>query len=289
MKVCSNCAASNVNASEFCTECGMALPEPSARRSTGTADTSPRRRGIRLPARATARAGRGTTRAPVDSRMLADTLELTFAEGRARAYGRRAALMFILDCTESMAGEIDAIRDTITSFVDTLQNAGLDIRVGLIEFRDRLINEEQRVLLFDGRPFTSNPEAFRREASLLSAVGGGDEPESSLDAVLLALRQPFDPEAQKILVLITDAPPHVPDKEASNVEQVAEAVRAANISQFYLVIPVEDAHNQVYLHLCSHTRGIAFDLGKGGGFRQRAEDFKRTLRSLCKTISAATV
>ncbi|MGB8510865.1 MAG: hypothetical protein WCD76_21005, partial [Pyrinomonadaceae bacterium] len=93
----------------------------------------------------------------------------------------------------------------------------------------------------------------------------------------------------KILVLITDAPPHVPDKEAQSVEQVAVAVRAAGVSQFYLIIPVQEAQNQVYLHLCTGTRGIAFDLGKGSDFRQRAEDFRRTLLSLGKTISAATV
>jgi hypothetical protein len=33
---------------------------------------------------------------------------------------------------------------------------------------------------------------------------------------------------------------------------------------------------------------MAFDLGKGDDFRSRAENFKRTLMSLGKTISTAT-
>jgi len=257
-------------------------------RGSVNASAAPRRnKRIKLPARAKPARARGNALDKLDSQSLADTLELKYDQWQANQ--RRADIMFILDCTESMGGEIDAIRDTMMSFVDTLQNAGLKIRVGLIEFRDRLVNEEQRVLHFDGQPFTKNPVIFRREAMTLEAIGGGDEPESSLDAVLLALRQPYDPGAQKILVLITDAPPHIPDLEARSVEQVAEAVRSAMVSQFYLIIPIQEAHNQVYLHLCSGTRGIAFDLGKGADFKQRAEDFKRTLLSLCKTISAATV
>lgn len=275
-----------MNSAEFCTECGKALSETTVRSIT-TAERRPTSRRIRLPPRARRVASAADTGDRFDQRALAQTLEMK--AGRWQDVQRQVDIMFILDCTESMGGEIDAIRDAVLSFVDTLQGGGLHVRVGLIEFRDRLINEEPRVLLFDGQPFTNDPRAFRREAMTLQAIGGGDPPESSLDAILLALRQPFDPRAQKILVLITDAPPHVPDKEAQTVEQVAAAVRAAAVSQFYLIIPVQEAQNQVYLHLYTGTRGIAFDLGKGAGFRQRAEDFKRTLLSLGKTISAATV
>jgi Mg-chelatase subunit ChlD len=286
LKICANCAASNVNSSEFCSECGLALNKLTARGSAPT-NAPQRKRRIKLPNRTRPIGARDEARSELDSRRLADTLEMSASRWPTKR--RRADIMFILDCTESMGGEIDAIRDAMISFVEMLQRDGLDIRVGLVEFRDRLVDEEQRALQFDGQPFTSDPTIFRREAMALQSVGGGDAPESSLDAVLLALRQPFDPQAQKILVLVTDAPPHVPDKEARSVEQVVAAVRAAMISQFYLIIPVQEAQNQVYLHLCSGTRGIAFDLGKGADFRQRAEDFKRTLLSLGKTISAATV
>jgi Mg-chelatase subunit ChlD len=285
LKICSNCAASNVNSAEFCSECALVLANVTVR-DTFKGDPHPsRKRGIKLPAR------RKIVKQSMDPARRPGTREFaaTLLEIESPLDARRADVMFILDCTESMGGEIDAIRDAIIGFVEALHQAGLAIRVGLIEFRDRLINEEQRVLQFAGQPFTNDAELFRTEAMTLSAWGGGDAPESSLDAVLLAVRQPFDPLAQKILVLITDAPPHVPDREARSVEEVAQAVRAAMISQFYLIIPVREADNHVYLQLCRGTRGIAFDLGKGADFKQRAEDFKRTLMSLGKTISAATV
>lgn len=287
MKICFNCAASNVDSSEFCSECGLDLSTRQVKAPRAAAEVSARPRGrIKFATRPKTFA-RGVQRTgSVDNETLAQTLKLKPDHWANRL--RRVDIVFILDCTESMGGEIDAIRDVIISFVDGLNEAGLAIRVGLIEFRDRLINEEHRALLFDGKPFTNDPHVFQREAMALKAFGGGDTPESSLDAVLLALRQPFDARAQKILVLITDAPPHIPDREAGSVEEVADAVRRAMISQFYLIIPVREAQNQIYLHLCQGTRGIAFDLGSGTDFNQRAEDFKRTLLSLGKTISAAT-
>ena len=116
-----------------------------------------------------------------------------------------------------MQGEIDGIKETIMEFADTIEKDGVRARVGLIEFRDRLINEEHRVLKFNGEVFTNNPNLFRQEVAKLRAYGGGDAPESSLDAVMLGLRQPFDSESNKVIVLVTDAPPHIPDQETQNI------------------------------------------------------------------------
>lgn len=187
-----------------------------------------------------------------------------------------------------MQGEIDAIKNTIADFADSIQKEGVRARVGLIEFRDRLISEEQRVLSFDGEVFTNNPDAFRRQVAQLRASGGGDIPESSLDAMMLATQQPFNQDGNRVIVLITDAPPHIPDKSVETVEEVVSAIQAARIDQLYLVMRTQDKDSQVYLKFLEGIRGMAFELGKGDDFRDRAEDFKRTLMALGKTISEAT-
>lgn len=259
MKICSNCGASNADAVKFCGECGAALAPI---KSIETAK-----------------------KPPVDARTLAKSIE---SKAETIQSKRKADIMFVLDCTGSMQGEIDAMKDTITAFADTIKSDGVRVRVGLIEFRDRFEGEEPRVLKFDGQVFTRDPAVFRREVSALRATGGVDTPESSLDAVMLALRQPFEPDTNKVLVLVTDAPPHIPDKETKSVEQVVQAVRAAGVQQFYLVIRTDDRTSQVYLKLLEGARGLAFELGKGDDFRKRAEDFKRTLMALGKTISSGT-
>jgi Mg-chelatase subunit ChlD len=261
MKTCNNCGAANPDAARFCNECATALSSPA------------------VPTKSIEKS------AGLSASELAKSITLKSSIIQSK---RKADVMFVFDCTGSMAGEINAIRDSIIAFADTIEHDGVRVRVGLIEFRDRLIHEEARVLQFEGQPFTTKPAIFRTEVAKLKATGGGDEPESSLDAIMLALRQPFSADANKVIVLITDAPPHIPDKETKSIEEAVNAIRSVGVSQLYIVMRTMDPKSQIYLKLLEGTRGLAFDLGKGDDFRARSEHFKRTLMALGKTISAAT-
>jgi Mg-chelatase subunit ChlD len=278
MKFCPECGASNIDSAKFCNDCGKAMGADvtvAPNQQAGEAVT-------RMKAPETA-----ATAAPLqDGRTFAEKL----GSERLQQFAgqRKADVLFVLDCTGSMGGEIDAIRDAITDFADTISSDGVRVRVGLLEFRDRLHGEEHRMLLFGDEPFTTDAAAFRQQVALLKAGGGGDIPESSLDALLLATRQPFATDANKVLVLVTDAPPHIPDKEAQTIEDVVEALKRVSIDQLYLVIRTQDPQSQIYLRLLAGRKGLAFDLGKGDDFRARTEDFKKTLMALGKTISSAT-
>lgn len=267
MLTCPRCGASNPSRARFCGECATALIVISPQLAPGAEEGRAE--------------GRGSV-APDLARSISERMA-------ALQRGRRADIAFVLDCTASMQGEIDAIKDAITGFADSIRQDGVRARVGLVAFRDRLIDEEQQILLFNGEPLTDDPAAFRAEVSRLFASGGGDEPESSLDAVMLALTLPFAPDASKVIVLITDAPPHIPDKETRGIEEVIGAMREAGVGQVYTVMRTGDPRSLVYLRLLEGTRGLAFDLGAGDDFRSRAEHFKRTLMSLGKTISGATI
>ena len=256
MQTCPNCGKANTDYAKFCNECGFSLPIVSA----------------------------PTSKPP------STTLDFsTLVTGIPSTVGRRCAdIMFVLDCTGSMGGEISAIKDTIVAFADTIKSDGVRARVGLIEFRDRFYDEEANVLKFDGQVFTDNPTLFRTAVNSLVATGGGDAPESSLDAVLLATRQPFRTDASKVIVLVTDAPPHIPDIEAQSIEQVTTAIQSVGIDQFYIVMDVTDADSQVYLQFIPGRRGMAFPLGQGDDFLKRSQDFTKVLIALGKTISAGT-
>lgn len=262
MKNCNACGASNLDSAKFCNECGTKLPitKPAAEVAKTVKSYAPEELAKTLKQRAATMAGK-----------------------------RKVDIMFVLDCTESMWREINGIKETIIEFAETIEKDGVRARVGMVEFRDRLYDEEHRVLTFGGDIFTDNPALFRQQVAKLEASGGGDAPESSLDAIMLALQQPFHPEGNKAIVLITDAPPHIPDKETKDIEEVVAAMKTAGVHQFYPVIRTQQRGSEVYLKLLSAgAKGMAFELGKGDDFQSRSDNFKRTLMSLGKTISTAT-
>ncbi len=285
MKTCGECGEVQGDAAKFCAKCGFALDGPiaSAGLSYGSLGETKE-----VPV-----ASKAVSAGPVASKasITADAFGTKIIKGATAAGSgllKSADIMFVLDCTGSMAGEINAMRNAITGFADTIRTEKVRARVGLIEFRDRLNGEEQHLHRFGGEVFTDDPAAFRKEAEKLSAHGGGDEPESSLDALLLATKQPFSESSAKVIVLVTDAPPHIPDKEVRSIEEVADAFSWLGVNQFYMVIRTDDQNSRVYLRLLEKTRGMAFELGKGNDFKGREDHFQATLKALGLTISNAT-
>lgn len=107
-------------------------------------------------------------------------------------------LAFVVDDTGSMGSEITAVRDILNLFVTTLE--GLAATVPEITFPDTaIVTFKDDVTL---RIVSNDPDKLRTVISALSAVGGGDCPESSNAALM---------EAGKLLVregvaiLFTDA------------------------------------------------------------------------------------
>lgn len=205
---------------------------------------------------------------------------------------KEADIMFVFDCTGSMGGEIGAMQEAIIDFASSIVSDGLNIRVGLVEFRDRLEGEEQILHKFSDGVFTKKIKEFQAVISKLVASGGGDEPESSPDAVMLALDQPFRDCPNKTIVLITDASPHLPDKETKSYEEVVAKMKKKNINQFYLVTMLTNPICHVHLKLLEGVQsyggdGLAFELSKKD--TERKEHFKKVLRGLAKSISSKSI
>lgn len=281
MKFCANCGASSPDRQPFCGECGKAFPEPAP-----APPDPPVRRTLRADEEAPSPDGSGPWTAARKA------MDLLAGKGAVSLYGlergRQADIVFVLDCTESMKGELAAIKTTMAEFAESIDRQGVRARVALVEYRDRLIDEETVVHRFAGQVFTNDPSLFSSTIEPVAAQGGGDEPESTLDALMTALGLPFREDSSKVLVLITDAPPHIPDRDTPSMEAVQSRMTERGLDQLYIVTRLADPRCMVYLKLLQQCRGLAFELGRGDDFRQRAEHFKRTLMNLGKTISAAT-
>jgi hypothetical protein len=80
------------------------------------------------------------------------------------------------------------------------------IRFGLIAFRDHPPQDMTYVTKSFG--FTSDISVMQQNLSSLVASGGGDGPEAQTAALAAALDLKWARNAIKMVVLITDAPPH---------------------------------------------------------------------------------
>jgi hypothetical protein len=113
------------------------------------------------------------------------------------------------DATGSQKPYIDSARDAIQSICSKISSstslsAGL-IRFGLIAFRDH--PPQDRTFVTQNFGFTSS-NSIKQHLDGLSATGGGDACEASTAALAEALKMEWREEASKVVVLITDAPPH---------------------------------------------------------------------------------
>jgi hypothetical protein len=108
---------------------------------------------------------------------------------------------------------IEQVRDVLTEVVGTVARAASrpDLRLALVEYRDHPQG------LWPGK--RSDPAAtaasgfvdvrsFERLLRAVRCSGGGDGPEAVADGVRAALDLPWRQSAQKVCVLMGDAPPH---------------------------------------------------------------------------------
>ena len=132
-------------------------------------------------------------------------------------------IVFLLDATGSMGDCLTAVTDNIAGFIDTLNtpdaNGGIlikDWRMRVVGYRDRDVDGRKWLVSY---PFTADIDEIKAQLAGLQAMGGGDEPESLLDAMYQLTQWPeAEPGAQalptswrhrhdaaRVVVIFTDA------------------------------------------------------------------------------------
>jgi hypothetical protein len=121
----------------------------------------------------------------------------------------RIEVLFVLDSTGSMSSAIHEAKERILAIGAEIA-AGEprpDVRFGIVTFRDR-----GDAYVTKRWPLTRDWEATRAALATIVAEGGGDGPESVIQALHEGLRDTewtLAPEVMKVLYLIGDAPPNV--------------------------------------------------------------------------------
>lgn len=127
-------------------------------------------------------------------------------------------LVLCIDATGSMYPIIDEVKKSALSFYEDLTSLMADkgkavdrLRLRTIVFRDYLYDDDQSMIASDFFTLPDEKERFADFVRGIKADGGGDEPESGLEALALAMMSPWSTEGSKrrqVIVLWTDASAH---------------------------------------------------------------------------------
>ena len=159
---------------------------------------------------------------------------------------RRADVMFLLDCTKTMENTLEVVTSTINEVVETYAGSKVQVRLGLVEFRDlewpKEGYESLKIHTFeDDSNFTLDVERYQEALSSLEASGGGPIPESIWDAMAVAsLEADWDEKADKVMVLFSDAIPRRKGQIVDSVCDLCELLKSKKIDQLHFVIDRED-------------------------------------------------
>jgi Ca2+-binding RTX toxin-like protein len=134
-----------------------------------------------------------------------------------------------IDLTASMGESIEDIKAQASSLIDSIFAEGIDVRFGIVAFRDTTYGQASQVIL----PFTDQDDVADRKSAALAAmnsltvIGNGDAPETAFDGLKLALDGSMGEwrygAGSRQIVLITDAP--VKDKElAAEVTALSHSI-----------------------------------------------------------------
>jgi hypothetical protein len=137
-----------------------------------------------------------------------DGKEAKILDFRGVGQGRPVDIVFVLDVTESMQPYIDAVKTNMVSFAQDLAAHNRDYRLGLVTFEDYVVSKYDDCNCPYQKKMTSNVKEFVEWVGTLRASGGGDIPENQLEALEYASSFAFRPDAEGIIILITDAPAH---------------------------------------------------------------------------------
>lgn len=117
---------------------------------------------------------------------------------------RELDVCFVFDTTGSMANKIDGLVSCMDTLVADLARMALDWRITTVPFGDLTIPGDRIV---GDQPFVADQRAASAQLRTMPRFsGGGNEGESSVEAMLAACRKPYRPGAVKVLILITDEP-----------------------------------------------------------------------------------
>lgn len=204
------------------------------------------------------------------------------AEPETAIVQKKAELVFVIDSTGSMSGAIENVKTRITSFVNSLETQGVNLRIGIVEYRDIEEDGMDSTIIHElnHSPWMNSTSEMVEVLNGISAGGGGDYPETVIDGLGYLVDGetiPWSSDSYKFAVVLTDAGYKVANRHGFNsLQEVADALLAAGITTS---VVTEESEFSTYDALPATTGGIKADI---------SSDFSTVLADLANQILGLT-
>jgi len=213
--------------------------------------------------------------------------------------------IFLVDGTGSMEPCMAALKENIGAFVDELvenpQTPVRDWRGRVICYRDHHYDSDW----WQPAPFVRTADHLKRQIAALGAHGGGDEPESLLDALYKICNMEEDSrgaqepsvekwrhsrEAVRVVVVFTDATFHpkmsIPEAKGGTFEDIAHLATAHKIILIFYA-PEHECYDLLSSIDKSQWEPIAGPNFQDGlkQFTNNKENFRKAMLALARSMS----
>ncbi len=189
-------------------------------------------------------------------------------------------IVFIVDTTGSMGSYVSNVKNNINSFVDEITAAGITPYFALVEYKDITCdgqNSTNAKKNTDNSTWFKTADDFKNEIAKLGVSGGGDEPETLIDALEMARRLDLRKTSQKFFVVVTDAGYKINNNYG--IQSIDEMISLLNDDEINVSVVSTLGNKSKYESLCNMTGGI---------FANVQGDFKNELLSIADMISEET-
>ena len=186
-----------------------------------------------------------------------DFSELAVLQADSNQAMGQADLVFAIDTTGSMADEISNVANNIISFANTLMRTyNVNCNFALIDYRDIIDDgpETTRIVKNGSSNWYTNTNGFMRAVSALTVDGGGDDPETAVDALEVSRNLDFRSSASKFIVLVTDA--DYKDDNNYGISSMAEEIGLLRSSGIMVSVITSTDFQNTYRSLYESTGGI---------------------------------
>lgn len=190
----------------------------------------------------------------------------------------KADIVFVIDTTGSMGSYITNVKNNINTFADKLVSEyNIDANFALVEFRDITVDgaSSTKTHKNGSSNWFTDVNGFKTAIGSLGVNGGGDAPETPIDGLEMARRLNFRSNADKFVVLITDA-----DYKTNNNYGIANMTEMTNLFVGDKINVSVIANSQTtYNQLFSKTDGLYASIGSS---------FSNTLLNLANKIGGVS-